>query len=79
MSLIPSTAYEALVGIKSNESPLERVKPGAPEQSYLVKKLNGQQVEAGGSGAQMPFGTEPLDPELRARIVRWIEEGALNN
>ena len=57
----------------------ELVYPGAPGKSYLMHKLDGTHLDAGGQGVQMPFGAPPLEPEVRERIRAWIAAGALNN
>src|SRR5260221_4730223 len=54
MSLYPAAAYKTLVGVPSTESPLPRVKPGEPDQSYVVRKLEGTHIEAGGRGLRLP-------------------------
>jgi hypothetical protein len=68
-----------LVNIKSTQSPLMRVVPGHPEQSYLMNKLLGTQSQVGGSGAEMPFRSSPLSQDLINSIEQWISQGALNN
>jgi hypothetical protein len=68
------------VGVASTEDPSElRVKAGAPDQSYILAKLNGTQVAAGGSGAQMPYNQPPLSSAQISLIQQWISEGAPNN
>lgn len=79
MKLYPAAAYQTLVNTPSKESPLKRVAPGQPEQSYLLHKLRGTHLDAGGSGVQMPFGQAPL-PEDKLQLIRlWIEQGAAEN
>ena len=79
LSLEPGAAYKNLVNAKSTESALMRVAPGAPDKSYLVNKLRGTQVQAGGSGGQMPFGASPLPDSQIMLIERWITAGAPDN
>ena len=79
MALHPGAAYESLVGVKSIESPWLRVDPGAPQKSYLVAKLRGTQLEAGGSGTRMPFDQPPLDDATMRLITDWIAQGARRN
>lgn len=79
LKLYPGAAYKSLVGVPSEQSPLVRVAPGAPDKSYLVHKLDGTQIKAGGQGARMPFGGDPLPPDILTKISRWIEQGAPNN
>jgi hypothetical protein len=79
MALYPAAAYQSLVGVKSVESPLLRVKPGAPDESYIVRKLEGTHLEAGGVGLRMPAEGEPLPEADIQRIREWIKGGALKN
>ena len=80
LSLEPKLSYGNLVGVPSTENAAElRVKAGAPGQSYLLAKLNGTQVQAGGSGAQMPYGATPLAQGQIDMINQWIIQGGLNN
>lgn len=80
LTLEPGKSYALLVGVPSTENPTElRVKAGAPDQSYLLAKLNGTQVAAGGSGVQMPYGGTPLSQVQISLIQQWIAEGAPNN
>lgn len=79
MKLAPKAAYATLVGVPSAETKLKRVEPGKPDESYLVRKLDGTHVAAGGTGERMPMGAEPLPPEQIAKVRAWIEQGAANN
>lgn len=80
LTLEPNLSYSKLVGVPSTQSTTElRVKAGAPDQSYLLAKLNGTQVQAGGGGTQMPQGTAPLSQAQISLIQQWIAAGALNN
>jgi hypothetical protein len=79
LNLAVNSAYKNLVNVKSNESPLMRVSPGAPDKSYLLNKLLGTQGNAGGSGAQMPYGAPPLSQAQITLIQQWISQGAPNN
>ena len=65
----------------STEAPMPRVTPGAPEQSYLIHKLRGTQLAAGGSGNRMPMNDppRPLDDGQLDLILRWIDAGAVDN
>ncbi len=58
---------------------LDKVEPGSTEDSYLWHKINGTQVEAGGSGLTMPKDNPPLTPQQMAIIEIWILSGAPNN
>lgn len=79
MALTPESAYSSLVGVSSTEAGLLRVKPNDPDASYLVKKIEGQQRAAGGTGERMPFGGPALDAETIAAIRAWIAAGAKND
>jgi mono/diheme cytochrome c family protein len=81
LSLEPASSYKNLVGAPSTESTTGelRVKAGAPDQSYLLAKLNGTQVAAGGSGAQMPLVGGPLSAAQINLVQQWITAGAPNN
>ena len=79
LSLQANTSYANLVNTKSTESPLMRVSPGSPDKSYLLNKVLGTQNQAGGGGAQMPFGASPLPQSQINLIQQWISQGAPNN
>ena len=79
LALHPDAAHASLVGAKSNEADLLLVKPGAPDQSYLLMKLQGTHLQRGGQGARMPFGAPPLDAETIAKVREWIAAGAPDN
>ena len=80
LTLEPNLSYSKLVGVPSTESATElRVKAGSPDQSYIIAKLQGTQVQAGGSGAQMPYGAAPLSSAQISLIQQWITAGAPNN
>ena len=75
LELDAAHSYALLVGVPSSEIPQTlRVKPGDPDQSYLVLKLEGA---AGIVGAQMPFGGPPLPRATIDFIRQWISDGAL--
>jgi hypothetical protein len=78
-SLAADVAYTNLVGKPSSELPtMQLVAAGKLNESYLWHKVNGTQLEVGGSGKIMPY-TLPFVPdhpdELRL-IERWIAGGA---
>ncbi len=78
IALYPEVAWSNLVDIASVQSELKRVKPGTPGSSYLLLKLEGQHLDAGGTGSRMPFNAEPLSDKVLAQIRAWIESGAQN-
>lgn len=65
-----------VVGVLSRQSPFPLVSPGRPTASYLLRKLEGTHLDAGGSGVTMPQD-EALPPEDVTAIRAWILEGAL--
>ncbi len=80
LSLDSGKSYGNLVNVNSTEATsLKRVAPGSPDKSYIINKLLGTQTQAGGSGAQMPFGAQPLPQATISLIQQWITAGAPNN
>lgn len=76
-SLKVGEAYGNLVGTPSIQLPtMQRVKPGSLNESYLWHKINGTQLEVGGSGMIMPY-TLPLRTDEIDLFGRWIASGAL--
>jgi hypothetical protein len=76
LALHPKGGYANLVNVKSTQSPLLRVSPGKPADSYLYRKITGTHAQVGGSGERMPFGESSLTTEEVDRVRRWIEGGA---
>ncbi len=79
MALVPGKAYGYLVGIAATELDMKRVEPFEPDKSYLIHKLQGTHLDAGGSGVRMPFHQPPLKAALVEKFRRWIAEGAADN
>ncbi|GAC1619688.1 MAG: hypothetical protein NVS9B10_00650 [Nevskia sp.] len=74
-------SYAALMAASTEAPKLARVTPGQPGQSYLLHKLHGTQLAAGGSGNRMPMN-DPPTPLAASQLdlfQRWIESGAPNN
>lgn len=66
-------SYAMIVGVPSAEvSSVLRIKPGDPDNSYLVQKIEGHAAV----GAQMPFGGPPLPAATIAVIRQWVIDGA---
>jgi len=66
-------SYESLVGLYSISEPaLLRVEPGNPDDSLLVRKLEGTQTV----GSRMPFRGSKLNDQLISAIRGWIADGA---
>jgi hypothetical protein len=86
LNLQAGVARSQIVGVKSTERPGEvRVKPGNPDDSFLVKKI---EYPPGTAGDQMPVGCAnnaptqgavcPTPDEILA-LRQWITECALDN
>jgi hypothetical protein len=71
-------SYGDLVNRRSiGSSSLDRVEPGDPERSYLLRKLRG---DPDISGARMPLDGPPyLSSEQIEGIAAWIRAGAPND
>jgi Bacterial Ig-like domain len=74
LRLDAADSYNLLVGVPSVEDPsVLRVMPGEPDNSYLIRKLEGS---SGIVGVQMPFGG-PYLPQSSIDVIRqWITNGA---
>lgn len=76
LQLDAAHSYNLLVGVPSAEQPnLLRVKPGDPDDSYMVHKIEGL---PGIDGGQMPLGETPLPQATIDAIRQWITNGAPN-
>jgi hypothetical protein len=75
LNLTSATAsFTALVGVASLEVPsLQRVAAGNPNDSYLIRKLEGA---PGIVGSQMPLGGPFLSQATIDSIRLWITNGA---
>lgn len=76
--LAAGRSYGDLVGRPSTQNGgLQRVAPGNPEASYLLKKLRGDPSITGG---RMPLDGPPyLTPEQIEGIAGWVRAGAPND
>ncbi|MGD9488355.1 MAG: hypothetical protein AB7W47_10060 [Calditrichaceae bacterium] len=71
MNLSAGAAYENLVDVVSRGNPqLKRVEPGNSQQSYLIRKLTGNNT------AVMPPAGK-LNSSVIDSIAAWIDAGAL--
>lgn len=70
-------SHAALVGVPSLQvTTFDRVEPGDPDNSYLIRKLEG---EPGIMGTRMPQGG-PFLPQATVDMIRqWIADDAPNN
>ena len=77
LNLAAGVSYEATVGVNSLERPkLQLVEPGNPDDSYLVRKIEGGPDIA---GDPMPDNAPPLPPDEMDAVRQWITECALDN
>jgi hypothetical protein len=76
LDLRSTVSYANLVGRPSRGNPsATRVIPGDPENSYLVRKLEGRDIV----GARMPLTPPYLTAGQILVIRRWVELGARND
>ena len=76
LQLDAAHSYNLLVGVPSAEQPaFLRVKPGDPDNSYMVQKIEGLSSISGG---QMPLMEKPLSQATIDAIRQWITNGAPN-
>ena len=71
-------SYEFLVEIQATNAVAAerrwlRVKPGDPELSFLVRKMEAPGI---GEGAAMPLGDQQVTPFYSDLIYEWIAQGA---
>lgn len=73
LRLDAANSFSLLVNVPSTEVPsIVRIKPGDPNNSYLIQKIEGH----ASVGAQMPFGGPPLAADVIAAIRQWVSDGA---
>jgi len=73
LNLDAPVSYAHLVNVPSGQVPsLMRVKPGDPNNSYIIQKLSGTAAV----GERMPFGGPYLSKATIDLIRLWIAEGA---
>lgn len=74
--LMDGDDYDAIVNKASIGLPaMNLVTPSDRMNSYLWHKLDGTQMEVGGSGSKMPLGVAMTQDELDA-VSAWIDQGA---
>jgi len=77
MDLRAGNSFANLVNVASVESAgLMRVKPGEPQNSYVIHKVEGA---ASITGSRMPLGGPFLDQATIDEVKSWITSGAPNN
>lgn len=76
LRLDSANSYGLLVAVASVQQPgLERVAPSDPDNSYLIRKLEGTAAV----GGRMPLGGTPLSQADIDVIRQWIVDGALRD
>lgn len=76
LRLNTGAAWSNIVNVDSVQMPsLKRVSPGDPDNSYLVRKVQGSGIVAN----RMPLGGAPLSQEQIELIRQWVSAGALDN
>ncbi len=80
MSLSAGRAFSSVVNVAARELPsMNRVTPNQPDNSYLVHKVQGTHLDAGGSGSRMPLNRSPLSQSDIDLVRAWIQAGAQSN
>lgn len=76
LNLSQAYAFESLVNVNSSEQPsVKRVHPGQPDNSYLVRKIEGV---VSIDGDRMPADGPPYLSSAQNDTIRlWITNGAL--
>ena len=75
LRLDAANSYNLLVDVPSTEVPsILRVKPGDPDNSYIIQKLEGHAAV----GAQMPFGCPTSQPCLPASTIAFVRQWIMN-
>jgi hypothetical protein len=77
--LEPASVYNELVNVSplstgARQAGLLRVKPGDPDNSFLIRKLEGTLDP--GEGAPMPLTGPKLSDDQIGMIRAWIADGA---
>jgi hypothetical protein len=75
LSLMQGRAHQALVGVQARAEDYLLVRPGSPDLSYLIIRLEGRQKV----GNRMPLGQAPLDSIDLGNLRNWIQAGAEKN
>jgi len=77
MDLRSGQAFSNIVGVASEQRPaLNRVEPGDPDASYLVRKIEGGPDVM---GSRMPSGRPNLSAAQIDLVREWIADGAEDN
>lgn len=77
--LTAGQAYDQMVDQPSFQVPsMDLIEPNNPDNSYVIRKMEGSFEQVGGTGDLMPpgFGLSQTDISV---VKAWILEGALEN
>ncbi len=76
LDLSEGASFANIVNVASVQMPtLMLIAPNNPDDSYLVRKVEGSGIVAN----RMPLGQPPLDQSLIDDLRAWVEAGALDN
>jgi hypothetical protein len=76
LNLTHEQAYNSIVNVPSSQmSSLVRIKPFDPNNSYLIRKIKGEDI----NGSRMPQDMPPLTVDVIALFENWVNQGAMNN
>jgi hypothetical protein len=76
MRLDADVSYAMIVNVPSGEVPgLRRIRPGDPDASYLLQKIEGRAAV----GGRMPLNRTPLSQDMITVVRQWITLGAPRN
>ena len=76
LNLSAGQAYANIVNVNSlQNSALKLIDPGNSANSYLVRKLRGQNI----NGSRMPNGRSTLSNSVIDSIADWVDNGAPDN
>ncbi len=73
--LTAGNSWSNIVNVDAVQIDLKRILPGDPDDSYLVRKVQGTGIVAN----RMPLGGPALSNEEVELIRQWVEDGAPNN
>lgn len=70
-------AYPNIVNVPSSQQPgVDRIEPGLPDSSYLIRKVEG---DPSITGVRMPAIGAALSTATIDAMRQWVTDGALNN
>ena len=73
--LTAGDAWSNIVDVDAVQMNLKRIAPGDPDNSYLVRKIQGTGIVAN----RMPLGAPPLSQQEIDLVRQWVLEGAADN